>query len=235
MAGLALGISGAWAFSQWTDWKLATLGLALCMAWMIADGLDGMVARATDTSSAFGRFLDGVCDHTVYLLLYVGLANSIGTVEGWTLATLAGIAHAFQSTLYEGERTRFHRRVKGDPGRKRPAQLKNILVRSYDMVAGSLDRLAEPFDREMEAAGDPKRLGEIYGHEAAPLLKTMVLLSSNARVITLYLACLAGDPKLFFWYELVPLSGIALAGMFWHRRIEARLVRETIPSRRIAR
>ena len=113
MAGLALGVGAALCYARWNSPAFVLLGLALSVGWLIADGLDGMVARATGTASAVGRFLDGVVDHGVFILIYVAMALSIGTAEGWTLAVLAGAAHIAQSSLYEGERARFHRRVRG--------------------------------------------------------------------------------------------------------------------------
>jgi CDP-diacylglycerol--serine O-phosphatidyltransferase len=115
-AGLGVGAAAAYAFAHWSDPRAAVGGFLLAILWLIADGLDGMVARATKTASAFGRLLDGLCDHGVFTLIYIVLAQSIGTAEGWALAILAGFAHALQSNLFEGERARFHRRLRGDGG-----------------------------------------------------------------------------------------------------------------------
>lgn len=218
VAGLAFGAAAAWAYLDWSE--RATLGFLLCVAWLIADGLDGMVARATGSASPLGRFLDGLCDHAVFVLLYVALAGSIGTAGAWALALSAGAAHAVQSTLYEGDRVRFHRRILGDPGEDSGATSANPLVRLYDKVAGSLDRLAAPFDRRLAAAPDALALGARYGDRAAPALRFMALLSNNMRVILIWLACLAGDPRLFWWIELGPLTAVAVAGLWWHRRVE---------------
>jgi hypothetical protein len=46
------------------------------------------------------------------------------------------------------------------------------------------------------------------------------------RVVLIFLACAAGDPRLFWLFELGPLSAVAAAGILWHRQVEARLVRE---------
>jgi hypothetical protein len=221
IAGFLGGSAAAWAYLDWP--QRAGLGFLLCVAWLILDGLDGMIARATGTASALGRFLDGVCDHAVFVLLYLALAESLGGARTWALAIAAGAAHAVQSTLYEGDRVRFHRRVKGDPG-EAPFPSPNPLVRLYDGVAGSLDRLAAPFDRALDAAPDRSALGRRYGKAAAAPLKLMALLSNNMRVILIWLACLAGDPRLFWWMELGPLTLVAAAGLAWHRRVERSLV-----------
>jgi CDP-diacylglycerol--serine O-phosphatidyltransferase len=221
VAGLVLGALAAAAYLHWE--RLATVGFLLSVLWLIADGLDGMIARATRTASALGRFLDGLCDHAVFVLLYVALACSLGTGEAWTLALAAGAVHAIQSTLYEGERMRFHRRIRGDPGAP-PAPSRNPLVQAYDAAAGSLERLAAPFDRALAGAPDPRAFGERYGAAAAPALRLMALLSNNMRVILIWLACLAGNPRLYWWAELGPLTAVAVAGILWHRRVERRLL-----------
>jgi CDP-diacylglycerol---serine O-phosphatidyltransferase len=184
------------------------------------------VARATGTASALGRFLDGSCDHGVFLLLYLALGASIDTPEAWITGTLAGIVHGVQSNLYESERARYHRRLRGDPRAEAAPPSPYRLARFYDRVAGSLDRLAARFDRVLAAAPDRRACAAAYTRRAAPALKLLNLLSANLRVIALYAACLAGDPRLFWWFELGPLTAVAIAGIVWHRRIEARLAAE---------
>ncbi|MDT9600758.1 CDP-alcohol phosphatidyltransferase family protein [Sphingosinicella rhizophila] len=225
VTGLILGAAAAWSYLDWRDENRALLGFLLCIAWLIADGLDGMIARATATASPLGRILDGLCDHGVFCLLYVALAHSIGTWEAWGLGALAGIAHAVQSTLYEGERVRFHRRRRGDPGEMRRTISRNPLVRLYDAVALAPDRWSEPFDAMLRNARDPERVGRIYCDAAVPALKPMWALSANMRILAIFLACLAGNPLLFFWLELVPLSLVLVIGLLWHRNIEKRMVR----------
>ncbi|HEU0100297.1 MAG TPA: CDP-alcohol phosphatidyltransferase family protein [Allosphingosinicella sp.] len=225
VAGLAVGTGAAFAYLGRSDPALATLGFLLSVGWLILDGLDGMVARATATASALGRFLDGLCDHGVFLILYLALGASIDTPEAWITGTIAGLVHGVQSNLYESERARYHRRVRGDPGAGRQPPAPNAATRLYDRLAGSLDRIAGRFDRALAAAPDRRALAAAYGERAAPALKLMNLLNANWRIIAIYAACLAGDPMLFWWWELGPLTLLTAAGILWHRRIEARLAR----------
>ena len=227
LTGLALGAGGAAAYFRWSDWRYALVGFGLCLLWLIADGLDGMIARASGTANAFGRFLDGVCDHAVFVLLYLSLAGSIGTRAAWILAVAAGAAHAVQATLYEGERARFHRRMRGDPGSAVAERPGNQLVRLYDGVAGSLDRLAAPFDQRLRAASNCRAFGEAYASRAVAPLQMMALLSNNMRVLIIFLACLAGLPQWFWMMELTLLTAVLLIGTVWLRRIEERMVRES--------
>lgn len=220
ITGFVLGAGGALAFHFWRDGRMAVLGLVLCIAWMIADGLDGMIARATGTASDLGRFLDGICDHAVFACLYVSLAASIGTPQAWLLAAVAGAAHAVQAAVYEGERTRFHRRVRRAPWTPSRAPAGNLLVRAYDAVACGLDRWCEPFDRALASAADPAPLARAYGESATGPMRLMALLSNNMRIAAVFVACLAQDPRLFWWWELGPMTAVAVAGALWHRQAE---------------
>src|SRR3546814_9849890 len=57
-----------------------------------------------------------------------------------------------------------------------------------------------------------------YGHTLSLLalfrprrpMRAMMLLSANTRVIAIFCACLAGDPKLFWWFEIGPLTIVAM-------------------------
>ena len=224
--GLGLGIMAAAAYAQWHDWRFALVGLALSIGWLIADGLDGMVARATNTASPLGRVLDGVCDHGVFILIYVVIATSIGTGEGWAWALGAGAAHIVQSSLYEGERARFHRRARGLVRGPMVAGSGNVAVRAYDWIATSIDRASTRFDSLFEDRTIAPQLATAYAARAAGPMRLMILLTANVRVYAIFLACLSGDPRWFWWFELVPLFFVTAAGILWHRHIEAALLRQ---------
>jgi CDP-diacylglycerol--serine O-phosphatidyltransferase len=223
IAGFSIGALAALSYFNWRLWPFNLAGLLLSMAWLVADGLDGMVARATNTASPLGRFLDGLCDHGVFLLLYVALASSLGTSQGWILGGCAAVFHGVQSSLYEGERARFHRR-RGGVAIARAVPGHNRLVRIYDAVAGVIDTVAIRFDEGLRHDPDPARLGAAYGASAAKPLRLMSLLSANVRVYAIFVACIAGDPRLFWWFELFPLTLILIIGLCWHRIIEAQLI-----------
>lgn len=224
VGGLCIGALAALCYANWRAWPFVCLGLFLSLAWLIADGLDGMIARATSSASPFGRFLDGVCDHGVFLLIYVALAASIGTLEGWTLGTCAGLLHALQSNLYESERARFHRRSRGTTA-TRPAVSANPLVRIYDKVWRLIDAVAVQFDRTLAGDPDPSELRAAYAEQAANPLHLMSLLSANVRVFAIFLACLAQKPTLFWWFEILPLTAVLVIGLSWHRVVENRVIR----------
>ena len=226
VAGFVLGLMAAIAYARWDDWRFALVGLVLSIGWLIADGLDGMVARATGTASPLGRVLDGVCDHGVFILIYVIIASMIGTGEGWAWAIGAGAAHIVQSSLYEGERARYHRRVRGLPQPPASAPANSAVVRGYDRMATGIDRLSTGFDRLFEDRAIAPTLAADYGMRAAGPMRLMILLTANTRVWAIFVACLLGDPRWFWWFELVPLFVVTFIGVIWHRMVEAALLRE---------
>lgn len=224
LVGLVLGTAAALAYARFTAWPFALLGLALSIGWLVADGLDGMVARATGTASPLGRLLDGLCDHGVFFLIYLALALAWNTPGGWALAIAAALAHAVQSSLYEGERARFHRRIKGVALVAGTRPTSGAVVRAYDWVAGTPDRIAGTFERKLSGSLDPLAFGRRYGDLAIAPMRLLALETANVRVLAVAVACLAGDPRLFWWFEIVPLSLVAIAGLAWHRRVERALV-----------
>lgn len=218
VAGLVVGAVAAFAYYR----GLPLVGLVLCAGWLIADGLDGMIARATKTASALGRFLDGLCDHGVFALLYVALAASIGTGEAWAMALVAAAFHAVQSSIYEGERTRFHRRSRGLPRPPVAATTANGLVRFYDLFANALDRVGAPCDIALERV---PALRARYAALAVPPMRLMALETANARVLAIFVAVAIGNPFLFWGFEIVAQTLLLVAAVFWHRRAEARITR----------
>ena len=222
--GLLIGAAGAAADERWRRPGWAAMGFLVSIAWLLTDSLDGMVARATGTSSAFGRELDGLCDHGVFALLYIALARSVGGPAIWALVMVAALAHAVQASLYEAERDRFQRRL----GRAAPAaagdRSRNPAIRLYERVASFFDPAAAPLDRLLASSRAIGGRRADYGRAAAPVFRAMLPLSQNMRVVAIFVACLYGRVATFLWFELVPLSGLTIIGILWHRHVERKMI-----------
>ncbi|RZM06613.1 MAG: hypothetical protein EOP68_15620 [Sphingomonas sp.] len=59
-------------------------------------------------------------------------------------------------------------------------------------------------------------------------MRLLALQTANVRVLAIFVASLLGDPRVFWWFEIVPLSLAAVIGLAWHRRVEQGLVFSTI-------
>jgi phosphatidylglycerophosphate synthase len=223
LAGLGSGAGAAWLYRDWPNTRAATAGLLLMIAWHVFDGLDGQLARATGRTSAVGRFLDGVCDYATFILVYVALAASLGPEHGWAesfaLAMAAGAAHAAQAAWYEGERERF-RALSCSAGAGWPSKgAGGTLERGYDRLQRMLG--AGRHDLAPLVQGEGRR---IYASAAAPVVRKMSLVGANGRSFGIWLACIAGDPRLFWLWELVGLTAVCLILARRIASVEERLV-----------
>ncbi len=91
LLSLAVGLAAAASFALGSRPWLVT-GAVLLVASFYLDGVDGTLARYTGRFSAFGAWLDSVCDRLKEYAVYAGLA--VGSVRGfdddvWILAAAA--------------------------------------------------------------------------------------------------------------------------------------------------
>ena len=87
---------------------------------------------------------------------------------------------------------------------------------------------AHHFFAVLKTDADPVRLGTAYGASAAKPLRLMSLLSANVRLYAIFFACIGGDPRLYWWFEVLPLTLILGIGISWHRAVEARLIQRRL-------
>lgn len=213
LAGLAVGLLAALAYFRWPDPRLALLGWALMLCWHLFDGLDGRIARATGTATPFGRFLDGFADYGVFVVVHLALALSLADpVAGLLLALAAGAAHAVQSAFYEARRSRWIRRLEGRFAVAPRSVAGGLAERLYNRLEARLGHRATAFDERL-ATTHPDERNQLLGQwakRALPVMRLLWLQSANARTHAILLACLAGDPRLAWWWELLALTPLAL-------------------------
>lgn len=207
-AGMGFGaLAGAFYWHWHNPW--AVLAGFLCMvAWHVMDGLDGKLARASGKASPLGRLIDGLCDYMVFFLVLLPI---ILTFADWppvlALAIVSGGCHAVQSAWYEGEREAWKRRARGvfhvEP--RPPARFWG--ERLYNAVEARLGGGTKAIDARL--AADPALL-DPYLLATAPQLRRLSILSANNRTIAIALACLLGNPMLYWLWEIVVLSLVAL-------------------------
>ena len=169
-----------------------------------------------------GRVIDGICDYLVFFFVLVPIALSF---EDWppvlALAVVSGVCHAVQAGWYQGTREAWKRRARG-------VFQPETRVVSGLWIENNYNKLESRF-----AAGNPQvdamlrarpALLDTYLTATAPIVRSMALLSSNSRTVAIALACLAGDPRLYWYWEIAGLSLLALVLSAWLRRTEAGLV-----------
>lgn len=94
LAAAAAGILAA--LSAWQERWLLALGLFLLGR--LVDGLDGAVARLTESASDAGGYLDITLDTVAYAAIVLGIAGGLGTKAAWTAASFA-LASFYVNTI----------------------------------------------------------------------------------------------------------------------------------------
>src|SRR5258708_19907652 len=67
IVGMLFGILSAVAYYRYWDFRYATTGFSLMVAWHVMDGADGQLARFTQPYPYFVKVLPGISDHLPFL------------------------------------------------------------------------------------------------------------------------------------------------------------------------
>lgn len=235
-AGLFSGLAAAYFYYQQSQIGNIFAGFGFMVLWHIFDGADGRVARATGTSSAFGRIIDGICDHLVFGAVYIAIllyAQANGAPASvWILGIGAGLCHAVQAAGYEERRQKFQRRSRG---LDRADVSENLLA-----VDGKTSRLASLYDAAQRlvspggSALDPLLQARretapdtVQGlvNKTAIIVRGWSLLNANNRTIMIFIFCALGHPLWYFIYEITALNLIMFLMIGYERREENRIVK----------
>lgn len=221
LTGLGFGILAGYCYWHWRQPVFVVAGLLLMLGWHIMDGLDGKLARASGKASAFGRLIDGICDYLVFVVVMVPLALSFDDGGKTLLLCLAaGLCHAVQAAWYEGEREGWRRRAEGRfTARDRPAT-GSVLEAGHNWLEAQLGSGLRPIDATL--AREPA-LRDAYLAATAPWLRRAAIVDANNRSLALAIACLAGEPRAYWAWEIVALSLVAFAVAIALRRAESRV------------
>jgi phosphatidylglycerophosphate synthase len=220
-AGLGLGILAGICYWHWRDPLAVIAGFLLMTGWHVMDGLDGKLARASGKDSAVGRLIDGVCDYLVFFIVLIPIAL---TFPDWgrtlALCLFAGFCHAVQAGWYEGEREAWKRRAAGlFRPQPRPSAW-SVAEAGHNWLEARLGNSERPIDAALAAR--PERL-PAYLAATAPWLRIASIADANNRTIGIALACLIGEPRLFWLWEIFGITAAALIIARRLRRIEAEI------------
>lgn len=232
-------------------WPAAPLlAMALHMTWHVVDGADGDLARLTGRSSPIGEMVDGLCDYSSHIVLYVTLgwilAHGWGAdgplasgpvAHPWLWMWAAGLSHIVQANHVEVQRRQYQWWVLGTPWIRLSHKADSATGRSvfggivsiYLGLASGMTPHALRIDSAVEAAGDdPDRREAIRAAvkaEAPPLLLLCKVLGPNPRAIVLGLSMLAGSPVWYFAYQSILLNLLLAVSVVAHNRAAQRIAR----------
>lgn len=218
---IVLGVVAGHLFLYRDPWVNA-MGFLLFVVSDIFDSADGQLARLRGTSSRLGRVLDGLGDHVRFLSLYIHLAIRIMLAgspwQGFVLATVAMLSHAYQSMGLDFVRSAYLAigEAKGDvdlpedlPAVATGSLLERFAAWSYAGYVWQQTRLyphTMALLRSLRRGGPTNEFRARYRERQQPLLPVCSWLGQNIRFAILGLAGVAGYPSAYLWTEVVAMN-----------------------------
>lgn len=247
--GMVFGVLAGHLF-YYRDLVLNIAGILLLIFVEALDSADGQLARIVNKKSRYGRILDGLGDNVKFVSVYFHLCLRIAEPTGFwwifLVAAAAGFSHSYQSAMADFYRNAYMHFVLDprlgeldtvDRVKKQYAQLnwsgdlfKKLLMRIYLKYTNQQEALTKKFfqlfglTRALFADEVPASFVEQYKKLNKPLIKYYNILTTNTRMIALFLFVLIDFLSFFFAFELVVLNSLLVWVMVRQERINASLL-----------
>lgn len=249
LVSIVVGVS-AGRFFYYPDLGANLIGMILLVTAEALDSADGQLARMTGHYSQLGRILDGMAGNLMFLSIYGHLCARIIQSGGpvWiVLVTLASaLSHSFQCAAADYYRNAYLWFVHGedrseleDSGGVRDAYrrivwrhnpVKKLFLRIYLNYTRQQESLTGTFrdlfveTKSRFGAGLPNWLQAEYARRNKPLLKYYNLVTTNTRMIALFVALLVGVPVAYLLFELFVLNSVLVYVTFRQHRVNRLLL-----------
>jgi phosphatidylglycerophosphate synthase len=238
LAGALSGIVAAICYYNYPVTAATVAGFVFMACWHVLDGADGQLARLSGKVTAAGYVIDGICDYTTFIFVYVALALRMSEYLGpgvWTIVVLAGASHMVQAAAFEMQRAAYNRWVSGkalaDAPSREPRAAKTggplgLLARVYAAVQRPFRPINAALDGRLRAFGtvnpaQAEQISQAYRERFRRGVLHWSWLSANNRTIAIFIGCLIGHPMLYFAFELIALNiGLVLLVRMNRRRAE---------------
>ncbi|NVJ99682.1 MAG: CDP-alcohol phosphatidyltransferase family protein [Alphaproteobacteria bacterium] len=231
--GLGCGLVAAVLYYQLPNVVAVVGGFLAMLGWHIFDGADGKLARLTGQTSAFGRIIDGICDHLVFGAVYIALVMHLMSTSyapyAWWLAIGAGLSHALQAAGYEERRQKYQRRLKGQARENIEKALltidgkRSFLAGLYDSAQKLVSGGASDFDTALAALRQTdvgcRKAAQLVS-QTVPMVRAWGILNANNRTFLICIFALVDQPALYFLFEIIVLNLVLLALMVAEHRQE---------------
>ena len=231
----------------WTN----VIGMLLLILSEAMDSADGQLARMTNRHSRLGRILDGFAGNLIFISIYVHLCLRLMT-EGssawiFAVAVLSALSHSFQCAMADYYRNAYLYFVYGEQKSELDksasiagtfqritwtgSPVKKFLVRIYLNYTYQQELLARNFQRlyattrERYGVTVPDWLSERYMEGNRPLLKYYNFITTNTRIIALFIALFINRVFLYFAFELIVLNAVLFILTLYQEKLNARLLR----------
>lgn len=214
------------------------------------DGADGQLARLTNTFSRYGRIFDGVAGNLWFISIYIHMSARF-VVEGGTgwiflIALISGTSHSFQSAMADFYRIFYLYFVQGknkdiddlNEVKETYAKLswfkslfKKFLLRVYinykrqqNLLAKNVRSLYEFVEQSFNSI-TPSWLSEEYRRLNKPMIKYQNILTTNTRMIVLFITIFLGNVLHYFLFELIILNLLLVYFVIREEKIHSYLLK----------
>lgn len=241
-------------FFYYESISLNLYGIVLLILANAMDSADGQLARITNTKSRTGRILDGIAGNlwfvSIYIHLYFRLINNGYDPLILLLLVAAGISHSFQSAYADYYRNYYllfvHGKDKSEIEESGNIKEKyNKLSWGKDFYQKFLMRVYLNYTLEQELfskniirlyklakskfnADNPASVSSFYKKMNKPLVKYFNILTTNTRMIFLFIALLLNEPILYFLFELTLLNILLIYVIFKHEKNSLKIFDEAL-------
>lgn len=239
-------------FFYYKNLNLNLIGIALLIFANALDSADGQLARITNNRSRFGRILDGFAGNlwfvSIYLHLWLRYMNEGVTPFLFVFVLLCGISHSIQSAMADYYRNyyMFFKYGKEKSEIDKSGSLRNeyeqlswrknfyrkFLLRVYVNYTVEQEffsvKLRALYDKTISNYGAdvPEWLRNKYVRLHKPLIKYFNILTTNTRMIVLFIGLILGIPVIYWIFELTILNILLIYVVWKQERSAAMLLNE---------
>jgi phosphatidylglycerophosphate synthase len=214
--------------------KLNIIGIFLLVSAETLDSTDGQLARMLNYKSRFGRILDGFGGNLMFFSIYIHICArfivSGGTPLIFLIAVIAAFSHSLQSAVADYGRN-LYLFIIFDKSKSELDKL-NDLMPVYDRLSWRSNFIKKLFmrvyinytkEQEMFCSKTkafyyyvndnlpgiiPQNLKNEFKNLFKPLLKYYNILTTNTRMIVLFITLIIGTPWYYFLFELIFLNAL---------------------------
>ena len=242
LMGLGCGLLAGYFYYHLPQNGYVYTAFLLMVCWHILDGADGRLARATGRSSAFGRIIDGICDHLVFAAVYIAFALHLvetgSSLSVWWLVLGAGVSHAVQAAAYEERRQKYQRRFSGvlrgnlQHGLVVINGKKSWLAVIYDAAQRVFSGGDYGLDEHLENLRDSERGARHATYligQTAQMVRAWGILNANNRTVLIFICALIGQPAFYFAFELLVFNIVLVILLVAEWRLEKKLAAYSEP------
>jgi len=248
-SSIIFGVTAGFLFF-YNNVTINLIGVILLILAETMDSADGQLARMTNIHSRYGKILDGVAGNIIFISIYLNLSVRFivngGTPWIFLIALVSGLSHSYQSAMSEYYRNFYLYFVYGeghaiiDEAKEMQKKYKNytwlknfgkkFLLRVYinytfqqESLAKSIRKLYKNVQGKYKGQL-PEWLKEEYRKINKPLLKYGNILTTNTRMIVLFITIFYADVLYYFLFELIVLNILLVYFVIKHEKTSKQLL-----------